>query len=179
TGDDGEDVVEVVGDAAGELADRLHLLGVPDAVFRRDPAGEIADEAVEHDAVAALQRRDRKLDLELLAAAPQRLDLQPPSEEPAVTGVQEVFESGAMRLAALLWNDHVDELLSDRLAARPAEDLLGLAVPIGDNACFVHLHEGVQRGFDDSAGKLLALAQGLLDPQRLGHVAADEEEALH
>ena len=81
SGDDGQDVVEVVGDAAGELADRLHLLGLPDAVFRRDLVGEIADEAVEHDAVAALQRGDAELDLELLAVAPQRLDLDAAARE--------------------------------------------------------------------------------------------------
>ena len=56
-GDDGEDVVEVMGDAAGELADRFHLLGLPDPVLGRDLVGEIAHEAVEHEAVAASSAR--------------------------------------------------------------------------------------------------------------------------
>ena len=56
-GDDGEDIVEIMRDAAGELADGLHLLGLPDAVLGRDLVGEVAHEAVEHEAVAALSVR--------------------------------------------------------------------------------------------------------------------------
>ena len=44
-------------DAAGELADRFHLFGLPDPVLGRDLVGEIADEAVEHEAVAASSAR--------------------------------------------------------------------------------------------------------------------------
>src|SRR5262245_10099781 len=179
SGDDGEDVVEVVGDAASELADRFHLLGMADSVFRRDPVGEITDEAVEHDAVAPLQLGDGKLDLDLLTVAPQGLDFQTLSEDPAFAGEQKMFEAGAVRGAVPLRHDQFDELLSDRVAARPAEDLFRPAVPVRDAAPLVHLHEGVQRRFDDAARKLFAFAQGLLRPQGFGHVAADEEEALH
>ena len=98
-GDHGQDVVEVVGDAAGELADRLHLLGMADAVFGGDLVGEVADEAVEDDAVAALQLGDGEFDLELLAVAAQRLDLEPAAEDPAFAGEQEVLEARAMRVA--------------------------------------------------------------------------------
>jgi len=44
---------------------------VPDAVFRRELVGEIAQEAVEYDPVAALEFGDGELDLDLLAVAPQ------------------------------------------------------------------------------------------------------------
>ncbi len=57
SGDDRQDVVEVMGDAAGELADRFHLFGLPDAVLRRDLVGEVAEEAVEQDALAASSAR--------------------------------------------------------------------------------------------------------------------------
>ncbi len=50
--DDGEEVVEVVGDAAGQLAHRLHLLGLAQLLFHPVAAGEVADEAGE-DALAA------------------------------------------------------------------------------------------------------------------------------
>ena len=56
-GDHGQDIVEVVRDAAGELADRLHLLGLPDALLGGDLVGQVADEAVEHEAVAASSAR--------------------------------------------------------------------------------------------------------------------------
>ena len=53
SGDHGQDIVEIVRDAAGELAERFHFLGLPDAVLRRDPVGQVARESVEHHAVAA------------------------------------------------------------------------------------------------------------------------------
>ena len=56
-GDDGQDIVEVMRDAAGELADRFHLLGLPDPLLGRDLVGEVADEPVEHEAVAASSAR--------------------------------------------------------------------------------------------------------------------------
>ena len=56
-GDHGQDVVEVVRDAAGELADGFHLFGLPDPVLGGDLVGEIAHEAVEHEAVAASSAR--------------------------------------------------------------------------------------------------------------------------
>jgi hypothetical protein len=40
--DDREDVVEVVRDAAGELADRLHLLRLAQLALERDPLGHVA-----------------------------------------------------------------------------------------------------------------------------------------
>src|SRR5262249_27629029 len=122
SGDDGEDVVEVVGDAASELADRFHLLGMTDPVFRSDPVGEIADEAVEHDAVASLQLGDGKLDLDFLTVAPQGLDFHALSEDPPLAGEQKMFEAGTVGGAVPLGHDQLDELLSDRVAAWPAED---------------------------------------------------------
>ena len=178
SGDDGQDVVEVVGDAAGELADRFHLLGMPDPVFRRDLVGEVADEPVEHDAAAAPQLGDAELDLDLVAVTPQRLDLEPAAEDLALAGAQEMFEAGAVIVAMNRRDDQVAEFLADRLGARPAEDLLGLRIPVGDDPAFVHLHEGIERGIDDAARELLAFAQALLREPALGHVAADEEIAL-
>ena len=78
-------------DAAGELADRLHLFGLPDPLLRRDLVGEVAEKSVEHDAVAAFQRGDAELDLELLAVAPQGLDLEAASEDLALPGAQEAL----------------------------------------------------------------------------------------
>ena len=34
-------------DAAGQLAEGFHLLGLPDPVLRRDLVGEVAEETVE------------------------------------------------------------------------------------------------------------------------------------
>ncbi len=43
--DDSEKVVEVMGDAAGELADRLHFLRLPKRLFRLFPSGDRAGDA--------------------------------------------------------------------------------------------------------------------------------------
>jgi hypothetical protein len=54
-----------------------------------------------------------------------------------------------MRLAVLLGDDEVGEHLSHRLGARPAEDPLGRAVPVEDEAVFVDGDDGVVRGVDE------------------------------
>ena len=99
SGDHGQDIVEVVRDAAGELAERFHLLGLPDAVLRRDLVGEVAEESVEHDAVAASQPGDAQFDLDLPAVAPQRLDFAAASEDLAMSGAQEALQAGFVGVA--------------------------------------------------------------------------------
>ena len=42
-GDDRQDIVEIMRDAAGELTEGFHLFGLPDAVLRRDLVGQIAE----------------------------------------------------------------------------------------------------------------------------------------
>ena len=93
SGDDGKDVVEVMGDAAGELADRFHLFGLPDPVLGRDLVGEIAHESVEHKSVAAPQFGNAQFDLDLLAVAPQRVDLDAAAENGAFSGAQEALDA--------------------------------------------------------------------------------------
>src|SRR5271166_1750777 len=43
-----QDIIEIVSDAAGELADRLHLLRLPELLLHLLPAREVADEAGEN-----------------------------------------------------------------------------------------------------------------------------------
>jgi hypothetical protein len=51
--DHGEHVVEVMGDAAGQLSDRFHLLGLDQLLFGDAALGDVADEGVDDVAVAA------------------------------------------------------------------------------------------------------------------------------
>ena len=74
-----------------------------------------------------------------------------------------------MRVAVEIGDDQFAELRSNRLGARPSEDLFGLRIPVGDDAVFVHLDEGVERGIDDAARQLFAFAQGFLHPPALRH----------
>src|SRR6266702_2137037 len=178
-GDDREDIVEIVRDAAGELADGLHLLGLPDAILGGDLVGEIAHEAVEHEAVAAFQLGHAQFDLEFLAVAPHRIDFEAAAEDGAFSAAQEPLQAGRVVVAVDVGDDQFVEFGSDRFSACPAEDLLGLRIPVRDRTLLIHLDEGVERVVDDAARQLLAFSQGLLRPPALGHVAADEEELLH
>ncbi|MEY9117716.1 hypothetical protein ABIE86_006448 [Bradyrhizobium diazoefficiens] len=74
--DGGQHVVEVVGDAAGELADRLHLLRLVDLVLQRAPLGGL--EHV-HDGgfsvvLGSVDRRDEELAPALLGSFQRHLD---------------------------------------------------------------------------------------------------------
>src|SRR5205807_2171028 len=68
--DDGEQVIEVVGDAARELADRLHLLRLAQLVLQHAPLGHVLRERLE-----AIDRA---------VAPPQRPAAQPHKDLPAV-----------------------------------------------------------------------------------------------
>ena len=82
-GDQREDVVEVVGDAAGERADRLHLLRVAQAgfelrAFGLGPAavGDVAD-AGQQAAVAGGQRREHDVHRHRVAGRRTKQGLEP------------------------------------------------------------------------------------------------------
>ncbi len=145
-GDDGEDVVEVVRDAAGELPDRFHLLRLAKLRFGRDLFGQIADEAVEHVSAATAKRRHAELDLDFPAVARAA-----PRSRSAFRGSRFARCAGTARALPcacpmLFRNDQITEDLADGLAARPPEYCLGLPVPIDDPAGFIHLNEGIERG---------------------------------
>ena len=71
-----------------------------------------------------------------------------------------------------------EHVFPERFIARPSEDIFGLRIPVPDEALLVDLDEGIERRVDDAARELFAFAQRLLRQPALGHVAADEEEAL-
>ncbi len=66
-GDDGQHIVEVMRDAAGQLADGLHLLGLPQLLVGRDLLRHIPDEGVDHIAAAAAKRLQRHFDLDRMS----------------------------------------------------------------------------------------------------------------
>ena len=111
-----------------------------------------------------LQRGDAQFDLDLLAVAPHRLDLEAAAEDPGFAGAQEPLQAGLMRVAVDVGGRSVRERASEHLVARPAEDLLGLRIPVRDHALLVDLDEGVERGLDDAARQLFAFAQGFAAP---------------
>ena len=65
-----QDVVEVVRDAAGELAHGLHLFGLSDPLLGGDSVGKIADECIEYEAVTRLQCGDAQFSGDLRSIPP-------------------------------------------------------------------------------------------------------------
>ena len=67
TCDHREHVVEVMGDAAGQLPDRFHLLRLDQLFFGETLLGNVPDKGVDDVTVTATQRRQRYLDEEFVA----------------------------------------------------------------------------------------------------------------
>ena len=57
---DGEDVVEIVRDAAGELADGLHLLRLAQLLLQPPLRRDIAEQAEQQERLAARTRRTNR-----------------------------------------------------------------------------------------------------------------------
>ena len=115
---------------------------------------------------------------DLLAVPPPDLEFAAGLTDDHVAGKQEGLQGFLERSLPVRLAHQIEHIVAERFIARPAEDIFGLRIPGPDEALLVDLDEGVERGVDDAARKLLAFAQRLLRQPALGHVAADEEEAL-
>ena len=84
--DRGEQVVEVVRDAAGETPDRLHLLRLRELRLERPPFGRVLDQQLENLGAAGLGRleaaADANRDGRVVAARPVRVGAQHPAGMP-------------------------------------------------------------------------------------------------
>ncbi|MGY2931031.1 hypothetical protein ACVWZ6_000633 [Bradyrhizobium sp. GM6.1] len=162
----------------GELADRLHFLGLADALVGRDLVGQVAVERIEENAFASLERRDAELGPELLTVASPHQKFAPWISQRLLLGFEKELQSGPDAFALTGGDEKLNRILADRLLTGPSEELLGLRVPTQDGPGVVRLGESIERGLDDVARKLFALPQGLLCKPRFCHVAPDKEVAL-
>ena len=169
--DDGEDVVEVVRDAAGEAADRLHLLGVaqlllePLALGKGVPRGrDVAEVGGEERLLRHVEPRDRDLDRELAPVGAHGSQLDPQAEDRAAAGLEVTCEGLAMLVAERRRDDQVDHELPQRLVAEVAERLLGGRVEVDDATLVVDGDHAVEGGVEDrdlARVRLLELELGL------------------
>ena len=143
SGDDRQDIVEVMGDAAGELADGFHFFGLPNAVLCRDLVREVADESVENKALPRFQRGDAQLGPEFLSVAPPGHDFAAASENFVLPGAQEAFQGCLELIAVRAGENQIEQVLPERFLARPAEDRLGLRIPVEDAAALVALEKRI------------------------------------
>ena len=97
---DRQQIVEVVREAAGELADRLHLLRLRQLLFGPLAAGEVVDHADEDGAALLLRLADREIHGKGRAVLALAHHLAADADDLALAGVQVVGEIAVM-LAAI------------------------------------------------------------------------------
>ena len=78
--------------------------------------------------------------------------LHPSIQERAGARRQELLQALLVGGAKLGWNNGLGKRPADGFAAAPAQERLGLAIPVHDAAAGVHGNERVVRRFDDGAG---------------------------
>ena len=174
--DDHQEIVEVVRDAAGQLAERLHLLRLRELLLRPlerrlrfPPLGDVARDVHEADQRADLvaDRLDHGARPELALVAPHA---------PALDGIFALVGGDlerARRLAALLLLLGIEaaEVLADDFRRRVLVDALRAHVPVGDVAVAIeHEDRVIGDALDDHAKAPLAFDQRLLRLAPLGDV---------
>src|SRR5205823_187096 len=128
---------------------RDRKLHIPEALGDASMA-DVRDEGDEGDARPGAGRRGNgDLNRELTTVAMERRQLHGPAEEPALTGFDKPRHPSPVRLAITTRDDGGGERPSDRFIAGPAEDRLGLAVPVGDHAPLIGGDHRARRGIDD------------------------------
>src|SRR5262245_1945435 len=171
-----EHVVEVVRYAAGQLADRFHLLRLAHLFLGSELRGDVAHQQVVNIAAAPAYAAHRYFHLDLVAVLAHRIDLEAFAFD--TPRLPQKLVHGQISRAITLWQIQVCDRSAHRLLTRPAEDHLRLRVPLQDFAKFVDLDDRVKRRIDDAARHALAVDKRLLRLLALGHVATDEEVAL-
>ncbi|MGY3456840.1 hypothetical protein ACVWW5_002290 [Bradyrhizobium sp. LM3.4] len=154
--DHGEHVVELVRDAAGELADRLHLLGLDQLLLGGTLLGDVLDEIVDEGASPELERRAGRLDQDLVAVPVQQGRFEPDADRRIRQFRQEPHHALPEAVAQRLGDEEVDDVRAERLLARPTGQGLGLNAPLQDDTVRIGLNEGIERGLDDGLGNLRA-----------------------
>src|SRR5215475_11768327 len=113
-----------MGDAAGELADGLHLLRLAQVRLQLRAGREIANETGEDGRAAELHLADRELDRKDRAILALGLDLAPDTDDAFLAGASIAGEILVMLLAVGRWHEHLD-VATNHLAGGVAEQLLG------------------------------------------------------
>ena len=154
-GDDGEQVVEVVGEAAGELADGFHLLGLDQHRLAGLLLGDVDGQHEEalHAAGLGGFRHHRAAGVHLLAGGVDAGIFV--AHLLAGVGLLELRPD----LGVGVGPDHLEDALADDALLVEAEPV-GVA-PVGETVAFAGVHVGDHRrdGVEDAAHALLAAGE--------------------
>ena len=117
-----QEVVEIVRDAAGELADRLHLLRLAKLVFDLLAAGEVADEAGEDPLSVRARFADRQFHRENCAVLGLAFDQPAVADDPRFAGPEIIADVAVMLDPVGFGHQHPD-VASDDFFGAVAEQL--------------------------------------------------------
>ena len=169
-------------DAAGQLADRLHLLRLAQLAlelaalaFGLAARGDVAQMADVDVAVGRRRDADRELDRELAAVGAHRGRLDESPHERPFAGMGEPAQAFVVAGTQVLGNDHVGEEAAEHRRSRVAEAALGGGVELDDAPFAVHADDAVERRLDGRAQARLAALQLALALAPLGDVAHHRE----
>lgn len=137
------------GGHARNVVKQLRLTHLPFQEVLVAPAlGDVADETQEQRGAFDLDGRDREFDGKGLAGSADRRDLDAAPQERAFPGREEPVEARAMGVPVGLRNDEFGEDPPNRVVPAPAENRLGLMVPVDDHAVHAHDDDAVQCGLE-------------------------------
>ena len=164
-----QNVVEVVSDAAGELADRLHLLRLAQLLLHLLAAGEVADEAGEHAPPVCPRFADRQFDREDPAILGDPLDEAAVADDPRLAGSQVVGQVDVMLGPIGLRHQHLD-VAADHLVREVAEQSRRPGAERGNVAPLVDDDHRLGHGGENRFKVRFALRQLRLRPLQRGDV---------
>ena len=155
--DDRQEVVEVMGDAAGELADRFHLLRVAQLLLGGLALAGVADRPDENPAAAEVELADAEVDRKHRAVAAQALQLAHAADDPRFAGGEVVRQLRTVSVAVLFWHQPCD-VGADQLRFGEAERAFDRRIGAFDRAVLVDADDAVDGIVEDRAQARLLLA---------------------
>ena len=165
--DHGEHVVEVMGDAAGQLPDQFHFLRLDQLFFGGAFCRDVPDERVDDVTVIAAQRGERNLGEEFAAVLLQQRRFVSPADRVAFGLTQKLVEPLPVQDAQRFRKEKFFHAPADGLRARPPHQGLGVRAPVENDAGPVGLDKGIERVFDDGLRHSLAIGERLIGPRLL------------
>ncbi len=126
--------------------------------------GDVMRETVKHDGIGIPGPPEGEFDGKGAPVTMLREEFKPPAEQGLLSRGRQLRQAATISIAVaiLFRQDQIRALTTDRLAALPSEDLLGLRVPVGDDPALVDLDVGVVGCLEGRTQPLLGPLQGRL-----------------
>ncbi len=170
-----EHVVEVVGDAAGQPADRFELLRLEEPALCGLACRDVDDRREDLDALGRPDRREADLDGELGAVLAPARQVEPDADRPRDRVGDEVRPLSDVAIGHAIGKEHLHGL-PEQLIALVAERGHGLRVDVRDVGVRVDRDDRVGRRFEDRAKAGLTLLEGRLGRLARGDPGADVDD---